>query len=64
MTTKSLTWGSAIPHLKAVAAWTQYPSKKKTLTPGKAYKVRKPVTSSATSKMKNMAASCQACTGK
>lgn len=63
MTTKSLTWGSAIPHLKAVAAWTQYPSKKK-LQPGRAYKVRKPVTSSATSKMRNMAASCQACAGK
>lgn len=55
---------NAIPHLKAVAAETQYPSKKKTLTPGKAYKVRKPVQSSASSKMKNMAASCQACAGK
>lgn len=55
---------NAIPHLKAVAAWTQYPSKKKTLTPGKAYKVRKPVQSSASSKMKNMAASCQACAWK
>ena len=55
---------NAIPHLKAVAAGTQYPSKKKTLTPGKAYKVRKPVQSSASSKMKNMAASCQACAGK
>lgn len=55
---------NVIPHLKAVAAWTQYPSKKKTLTPGKAYKVRKPVQGSASSKMKNMAASCQACAGK
>ena len=56
---------NVIPHLKAVAAWTQYPSKKKTLTPGKAYKVRKPAQpSSASSKMKHMAASCQACAGK
>lgn len=54
---------NAIPHLKAVAAWTQYPSKKK-MQPWKAYKVRKPVQSSASSKMKNMAASCQACAWK
>lgn len=63
MTTKSLTAESAVPHLKAVAAWTKYSSKKK-MQPWKAYKVRKPVQSSATSKMKNMAASCQACAGK
>lgn len=60
----NITSKSAVPYLKAVAAWTQYPSKKRTLTPGKAYRVKKPVQSSASSKMKNMAASCQACAGK
>ena len=60
----NITSKSAIPHLKAVAAWTQYPSKKKSLTPGRAYKVRKPAQSSASTKMKYMAASCQACAGK
>lgn len=35
------------------------------LQPGKAYKIRKPAQpSSASSKMKHMAASCQACAGK
>jgi hypothetical protein len=40
-------------------------SSKRKLQPGKAYKVRRPAKmSSAASKMKNMAASCQACAGK
>ena len=61
----NITSKSAIPHLKAVAAWTQYPSKKKSLTPWRAYKIRKPAQpSSASSKMKHMAASCQACAWK
>lgn len=39
-------------------------NEKKTLKPGKAYRVRKPSQpSSATTKMKNMAASCGACHG-
>ena len=37
----------------------------KKLQPGKAYKVRKPASaSSVATKMKHMAASCQACAGK
>ena len=60
----NITSKSAVPHLKAVAAWTQYPSKKK-LESWKAYRVRKPVQpSSASAKMKHMAATCQACAGK
>ena len=59
----NITSKSAVPHLKAVAAGTKYPEKRK-LQPGKAYGVRKPVQSSASSKMKHMAASCSACAGK
>jgi len=40
-------------------------SSQKKLQPGKAYRIRKPAQpSSASKKMKNMAASCQACSGK
>lgn len=57
------TASSAVPHLKAVAAGTKYPEKKKKLVPGTAYKIAKPAAKAA-SKLKNMAASCQACAGK
>jgi len=39
-------------------------SSSKKLQPGKAYKIRKPAQSSASAKMKHMAATCQACAGK
>ena len=40
-------------------------SSNKKLQPGKAYKIRKPAQqSSASAKMKHMAATCQACAGK
>lgn len=61
-------WSSAVPHLKAVAAWAvswaaQAMKKKKKLVPGTAYKIAKPAAKAA-NKLKNMAASCQACSGK
>lgn len=49
-----------INQMKSVAA-----ASNKKLQPGKAYKIRKPAKpSSAASKMKHMAATCQACAGK
>jgi len=50
---------TAIKQMKSMASISN-----KKLQPGKAYKVRKPVQSSASAKMKHMAASCQACAGK
>ncbi len=51
---------TAINQMKSVAS-----SSNKKLQPGKAYKIRKPAKlSSASAKMKHMAASCQACAGK
>lgn len=51
---------TVINQMKKAAASSQ-----KKLQPGKAYKIRKPAQpSSASTKMKNMAASCQACAGK
>ena len=51
---------TAINQMKSMAS-----SSGKKLQPGKAYKVRKPAQpSSASKKMKNMAASCSACSGK
>lgn len=51
---------TAINQMKSVAS-----SSNKKLQPGKAYKIKKPAKlSSAATKMKNMAATCQACAGK
>lgn len=50
---------TATNQMKTVAA-----ASNKKLQPWKAYKVRKPVQSSASAKMKHMAATCQACAGK
>jgi len=49
---------NAISQMKSMA------SSSKKLQPGKAYKIRKPAQSSASAKMKHMAATCQACAGK
>ena len=49
---------NAISQMKSMA------SSSKKLQPGKAYKIRKLAQSSASAKMKHMAATCQACAGK
>lgn len=57
------TASSVASRMKSVASWAWELKKKKKLVPGTAYKIAKPA-SKAASKLKNMAASCQACSGK